>query len=62
MGKTSVSKFLKGYDSYAKGVTLKYLKKGSYETAIGGCCSIFAFTWLTYWVIINLISLLMPPG
>ena len=62
MGKSSVSSFLKGYDRYAKGVTLKYMKKGSYETAIGGCCSIFAFTWLSYWVVINLISLLAPPG
>lgn len=62
MGRTSVQNFLKGMDRYAKGVSLSYKKKGSYETSIGGCCSIFSFTWLFYWVVVNLFDTFAPPG
>ena len=64
MGKlsSSVSNFLYGFDRYAKPVSLYYKKKGSFETAIGGCCSIMTFTWLFYWVIVNSIDTFIPPG
>ena len=62
MGRSSVQKFLKGMDRYAKNVSLSYKKKGSFETSIGGCCTIFSFTWLFYWAIVNMIDTFTPPG
>ena len=43
-------------------MSLSYKKKGSYETSIGGCCTIFAFTWLFYWVVVNTLDTFVPPG
>ena len=62
MGRSSVQKFLKGYDRYAKNVSLSYKRKGSFETSIGGCCSIFSFTWLFYWACVNIFDTFNPPG
>lgn len=62
MGRTSVQKFLKSYDRYAKNVSLSYKRKGSFETSIGGCCTIFSFIWLFYWVCVNLVDTFTPPG
>ena len=45
--------FFKGYDRYAKQVSLTYLKSGTYRTACGGICSIFSFTILFYWLVVN---------
>ena len=46
--------FLKGYDRYAKAVTLTYNRSGSYRTAAGGLCTMFAFTLLFYWLCVNI--------
>ena len=54
--------FFKGFDRYAKNVTLSYKRSGSFETSIGGICSIFAFTILTYWVCVNVWDTFYPPG
>ena len=62
MGKSSVQKFLKGYDRYAKNVTLTYKRSGSFETSIGGCCSIVSFTLLAYWLIVNVLDTFSFPG
>ena len=62
MGKSSCSKFLKQFDRYDKPVTVKYKKMGSFETSIGGACSIFAFTILTYWLVVNCWDTFTPPG
>ena len=62
MSKTSCSKFLKQFDRYDKTVSLKYKKLGSFETAIGGACSILAFTLLTYWLTVNFWDTFTPPG
>ena len=62
MGKSSMQTFLKKYDRFAKNVSLSYKKSGSYETSIGGCCSIIAFTLLAYWLIVNLFYTFKPPG
>ena len=59
---SSVQNFLYSFDRYAKPVSLAYKKQGNFTTSIGGCCSIITFTWLFYWVIINLIDVLTPPG
>ena len=45
--------FLKRYDRYAKNVTLTYKKSGSFETSIGGICSILSFLLLFYWLLVN---------
>jgi hypothetical protein len=62
MGKTSLTNFLKKYDGYAKNVTLSYKKQGSYDTAIGGFCSIFTFVLLLYLVAVDIWDSFAPPG
>ena len=62
MGKSNFQKFLKSYDRYAKNVSLSYKRSGSFETSIGGICSIFTFTILTYWLATNLWDNFAPPG
>ena len=62
MPKTAVQNFFKSFDRYSKNVSLSYQRKGSFETSIGGCCSIFAFTWLGYWLILNVLDTFLPPG
>ena len=62
MGKTSIQNFLKKYDRYAKNVTLSYKKSGSFETSIGGVCSIITFVILSYFLLYNLIETFLPPG
>ena len=54
--------FFKRFDRYAKNVSLSYKRSGSYETSIGGICSIFTFTILTYWVCVNVWDTFYPPG
>ena len=46
--------FFKRVDRYAKPVTLTYKKSGSFETSVGGCCSIFSFVLLAYWLAVNI--------
>ena len=43
-------------------VSLAYKKKGSYETSIGGCCTILSFTLLAYWLMVNIYDTFAPPG
>ena len=62
MPKTAVQNFFKGFDRYSKNVSLSYQRKGSFETSIGGFCSIFTFTWMAYWVTLNLFHTFLPPG
>ena len=63
MGKRAkVADFLKSYDRYSKNVSLTYKKKGSYATSIGGCCTIFSFTVLSYWLGVNIWDTFAPPG
>ena len=62
MAKTSLQKFCKSHDRYAKKVSLSYKKKGSFETSIGGACSILQWVLLSYWVAINVIFTFKPPG
>ena len=54
--------FWKQFDRYANPVTLTYLKKGKYETAAGGICSIFSFTLLAYWLVVNVFYALANYG
>ena len=54
--------FLKKYDRYAKSVTLTYKKSGVFETSVGGCCSIFSFILLAYWLIVNVFYALANNG
>ena len=54
--------FLKGYDRYAKAVSLTYLKSGSYRTGAGGLCSIFSFILLSYWLVVNIFFALYDGG
>ena len=54
--------FLKGYDRYAKNVTLTYLKSGTYRTAAGGICSIISFILLFYWLCVNVFYALANHG
>ena len=60
--KTSVQNFLKSYDGYAKPVSLMYKRQGQFTTSIGGVCSIFRFFALTYWLTLNIMDALVPPG
>jgi hypothetical protein len=53
---------LKRYDRYAKSVSLSYKRSGSFETSVGGICSIFTFTLLTYWLAVNIWDTFAPPG
>ena len=62
MGKNAIQTFFKRYDGYAKNVSLSYKKSGSFETSIGGICSIIAFVLLSYMVIISLLELFMDKG
>ena len=39
-----------------------YKRSGSFETSIGGVCSIFSFTVLLYWLALNLWETFAPPG
>lgn len=54
--------FLKGYDRYAKPVSLTYLKSGSYRTAAGGIATIVGFCMLFYWVCVNVFYALYDSG
>ena len=54
--------FLKGYDRYAKNVTLTYLKSGLYRTAAGGVASILTFLILFYWVCVNVFYAIYNHG
>lgn len=54
--------FLKGYDRYAKAVSLTYLKSGTYRTGAGGICSIISFTLLFYWLCVNVFFALWKYG
>ena len=62
MGRSDLQSFIKGFDRYAKNVSLAYKKKGSFETSIGGICSIIAFVLLSYMVVISLLELFMDKG
>jgi len=62
MGKSSFTSFLKNQDGFAKNVSLTYKRQGSFGTSIGGICSIFTFTLLTYWMAINIWDTFAPPG
>ena len=53
---------LKGYDRYAKVVSLTYQKKGSYSTPAGGCFSVVSFCLLFYWVCVNVFYALYDYG
>ena len=54
--------FLKGYDRYAKAVSLTYLKSGSYRTGAGGICTIICFCLLSYWCLVNIFYALYNGG
>ena len=56
MPKSSTQKFLKGWDGYSKSVTLKYKKKGAFQTSCGGLASIITFAILLSWVVIEIID------
>ena len=62
MGKNAFQTFFKKYDGYAKNVSLSYKRSSSFETSIGGICSILSFTILTYWLAINIWDTFTPPG
>ena len=62
MGKSNFQTFLKKYDRFAKNVSLSYKRSGSFETSIGGVCSIIIFTLLTYWLAVNVWDTFAPPG
>jgi len=54
--------FLKGYDRYAKAVSLTYLRSGTYRTHAGGCCSLISFAMLFYYICINVFFALYNHG
>lgn len=54
--------FLKGYDRYAKAVSLTYLKSGSYRTGAGGICTIICFCLLSYWCLVNIFFAIYEGG
>ena len=62
MSKSSFTGFLKKFDRYSRGVSLSYKRKKTFETSVGGCCSILAFIFLFYWLAINITNTLFPPG
>ena len=62
MGKNAIQTFFKRYDGYAKNVSLSYKKSSSFETSIGGMCSILSFTILSYWLCVNVWDTFSPPG
>ena len=62
MGKSSIANFFRKHDRYGRNVTLFYKKDQSFKTPIGGCCTIFCFVILTYWLIVNVLAIFLPPG
>ena len=62
MGRSNCQKFIKSYDRYEKTVSLSYKKKGNFATPIGGICSIISFTFLAYWLAVNIWDTFAPPG
>ena len=54
--------FLKGYDRYAKAVSLTYLRSGTYRTHAGGICTMIGFCLLFYWVCVNVFYALHDYG
>ena len=54
--------FLKGYDRYAKAVSLTYLRSGTYRTGAGGICSMISFALLFYWLAVNIFYALYQYG
>ena len=62
MGRSSAIVFLKKFDRYSRPITLSFKRQKLFETAFGGICSILAFTFLFYWIVVNVTDLLLPPG
>lgn len=54
MSRSSFSKFLKRHDGFGKQVTLTYKKSPSFQTAIGGCCTLIILTLIIYWFVVNI--------
>ena len=48
--------FLKGFDGYSKTVTLKYKKKGAFQTSCGGLASIITFAFFVSWIVIEVVD------
>ena len=56
MAKNSFLKFLKKFDRYDKTVTLKYKKKGGFQTSIGGLASIVTLGIFIGWMVIEFVD------
>ena len=62
MGRSSLQKFFKSFDRYSKPIGLTYKKSGTFETSIGGICSIITFFIFAAWWTTELIDVYLPPG
>lgn len=62
MPKGQSSKFLTNIDKYGQTVGLIYDKKRTYQTDVGGCCTIISFILLLYWGSQLVMATLLPPG
>ena len=56
MAKSSFQSFLKGFDHYSKTVTLKYKKKGAFQTSCGGIASIITLGIFIAWITIEFVD------
>ena len=62
MGKSSIQRFFKSFDRYSKPIGLTYKQKGTFETSMGGCCSIITFFIFAAWLAMEFRDVYMPPG
>ena len=62
MARSNSSGFLTKIDKYGQTVGLIYDRKRTYQTDVGGCCTIISFILLLYWGMQLVLGTLVPPG
>ena len=62
MAGDSFRKFIKGYDRYAKPVTLTYNHKGSFKTTCGGIATIITSLIFCAWIVLEVIEVFADGG
>ena len=62
MPKEKSSEFLREFDRFGQPVALTYKNNGSYNTPIGGVCTMICFFIFVAWFALEIIDVYMPPG
>ena len=54
--------FFKYFDRYSKGVAPVYKHSGSFDTSMGGICSIISFIILAWWLVTEIYTGFISPS